>query len=164
MNSLRRASGVVVRIRSIVTVPSRKVAQDAVRTTGLGIGFNRARPKISPAKVEDNGSVIKSMITSERRNTFMHGITKTMDFCTAPGQKVNMLSNNSKLEKIFASFDLNSIQIDFVGLMGEFAIWAITDLSTGEIQYVVDDSWGSEILDPKIEPQLQGSKFSVRTG
>ena len=30
--------------------------------------------------------------------------------------------------------------------MGEFAIWAITDLSTGEIQYVVDDSWGSEIL------------------
>lgn len=29
--------------------------------------------------------------------------------------------------------------------MGDFAIWAITDLSTGEIQYVVDDSWGSEI-------------------
>ena len=38
-------------------------------------------------------------------------------------------------------------KISFVGLLGDLAIWAITDLSTGEIQYVVDDSWGSEILD-----------------
>ena len=42
-------------------------------------------------------------------------------------------------------------QISFVGLMGDFAIWAITDLTTGEIQYVVDDSWGSEIpINPNI--------------
>ena len=34
---------------AIFQVPSRQIAQDAVRTTGLGIGFNRARPKISTA-------------------------------------------------------------------------------------------------------------------
>ena len=30
-------------------------------------------------------------------------------------------------------------------MMGDFAVWCITDLATGEIQYVVDDSGGSDL-------------------
>ena len=140
-----------------------------------------------------NGAYIRSLIQSERPNTFIHQINKQMDFAPFSGLNANMalLSNSPKLEKMFARFDLDSIQersdylsfskmifvtkrswidvpftnvkwiimnielnqslilykISFVGLLGDLAIWAITDLSTGEIQYVVDDSWGSEILD-----------------
>lgn len=32
-------------------------------------------------------------------------------------------------------------------MMGDFAVWAITDLSTGELMYLIDDNGGSEILD-----------------
>ena len=47
------------------------------------------------------------------------------------------------MAKIFSSFDLGSVQISFVGMMGEFAVWAIEDMLTGEIQYIVDDRKGS---------------------
>ena len=32
-------------------------------------------------------------------------------------------------------------------MMGDFAVWALTDLSTGELMYLIDDNGGSEILD-----------------
>ena len=32
-------------------------------------------------------------------------------------------------------------------MMGDFAVWAVTDLSTGELMYLIDDNGGSEILD-----------------
>ena len=52
-------------------------------------------------------------------------------------------SESGKMAKIFSSFDLGSVQISFVGMMGEFAVWAIEDMLTGEIQYIVDDRKGS---------------------
>lgn len=51
------------------------------------------------------------------------------------------------MSKMFASFDLSSMSISFAGMMGDFAVWAITDLSTGEMMYLIDDNGGSEILD-----------------
>ena len=47
------------------------------------------------------------------------------------------------MAKLFSTFDLSSVQISFVGLIGDFAVWAITDLTTGDIEYVIDDSGGS---------------------
>lgn len=52
-------------------------------------------------------------------------------------------SESGKMAKIFSSFDLGSVQISFVGMIGEFAVWAIEDMLTGEIQYIVDDRKGS---------------------
>ena len=48
------------------------------------------------------------------------------------------------MSKLFASLELNSISISFVGFLGELTVWCITDLSTGTIEYVVDDSGGSD--------------------
>jgi hypothetical protein len=41
---------------------------------------------------------------------------------------------------MFSSFDLSACSISFVGMMGDFAVWAITDLSSGEIMYLIDDN------------------------
>ena len=30
-------------------------------------------------------------------------------------------------------------------MMGDFAVWAITDMATGELMYIIDDNGGSEI-------------------
>ena len=50
---------------------------------------------------------------------------------------------SKRLSKLFSSFDLSSVQISFVGLIGDFAVWAVTDLTTGDIEYIIDDSGGS---------------------
>ena len=55
-----------------------------------------------------------------------------------------MSSDSSRIAKMFASFDLSSISISFAGMMGDFAVWAICDTTTGEITYLVDDGGGSE--------------------
>ena len=57
-----------------------------------------------------------------------------------------MNSDSSRVAKLFASFDLSSISISFAGMMGDFAVWAILDTSTGELLYLVDDGGGSEII------------------
>ena len=101
-------------------------------------------------------------------------------FSMPVGAKMVMTSQSARVEKMFASFDLGSVSISFVGMMGDFAVWAwflfispiwvisydsytihhfayslhrtdrnhwkaITDLSTGEIMYLIDDNGGSEI-------------------
>ena len=62
------------------------------------------------------------------------------------GIKCVFSSNASSVAKLFASFDLSSISISFAGMIGEFAVWAITDTKTGEVIYLVDDNRGSEIF------------------
>lgn len=53
--------------------------------------------------------------------------------------QVPAFSESKRLAKLFSTFDLSSIQISFVGLIGDFALWAITDLTTGDIEYIIDD-------------------------
>jgi len=65
--------------------------------------------------------------------------SKSFSFSEMP-RNVIKTSESGKMAKIFSSFDLGSVQISFVGMMGEFAVWAIEDMLTGEIQYIVDDS------------------------
>ena len=97
-------------------------------------------------------------------------------FSPPAGAKVVMASSSARVEKMFASFDLGSVSISFVGMMGDFAVWvkvsnmtmshslwlipiiginsshfwnqwkAITDMSTGELIYLIDDNGGSEIF------------------
>jgi len=57
--------------------------------------------------------------------------------------QVQAFSESKRLAKLFCTFDLSSVQISFVGLIGDFAVWAITDLTTGDIEYIIDDSGGS---------------------
>ena len=64
-------------------------------------------------------------------------------FNTVFSRNVIKTSESGKMAKIFSSFDLGSVQISFVGMIGEFAVWAIEDMLTGEIQYIVDDRKGS---------------------
>ena len=59
---------------------------------------------------------------------------------------------SKRLSKLFSSFDLSSVQISFVGLIGDFAVWAITDLTTGDIEYIIDDSGGSTELNWLFNP------------
>ena len=40
------------------------------------------------------------------------------------GAKMVMTSQSARVEKMFASFDLGSVSISFVGMMGDFAVWA----------------------------------------
>ena len=40
------------------------------------------------------------------------------------GAKMVMTSQSDRVEKMFASFDLGSVSISFVGMMGDFAVWA----------------------------------------
>jgi len=67
---------------------------------------------------------------------------KSFSFSDMP-KNVIKVSESGKMAKIFSSFDLGSVQISFVGMIGEFAVWAIEDMLTGEIQYIVDDRKGS---------------------
>ena len=57
--------------------------------------------------------------------------------------QVQAICESKRLSKLFSSFDLSSVQISFVGLIGDFAVWAITDLTTGDVEYIIDDSGGS---------------------
>ena len=57
--------------------------------------------------------------------------------------QVPAFNKSKRLAKLFSTFDLSSVQISFVGLIGDFAVWAITDLTTGDIEYIIDDSGGS---------------------
>ena len=66
-------------------------------------------------------------------------------FSPRAGASVVLSSSSSRVQKLFASFDLSSISISFAGMMGDFAVWAICDLSTGELVYLIDDNGGSEI-------------------
>ena len=40
------------------------------------------------------------------------------------GAKIVMTSQSGRVEKMFASFDLGSVSVSFVGMMGDFAVWA----------------------------------------
>ena len=44
-------------------------------------------------------------------------------FSPPAGAKVVMASSSARVEKMFASFDLGSVSISFVGMMGDFAVW-----------------------------------------
>ena len=75
---------------------------------------------------------------------FQNGI-RTRQSVKNNGQ-VPAFSESKRVAKLFSTFDLSSVQISFVGLIGDFAVWAITDLTTGDIEYIIDDSGGSTEL------------------
>ena len=50
-------------------------------------------------------------------------ITRKSVFSPPAGAKLVMASSSARVEKIFASFDLGSVSISFVGMMGDFAVW-----------------------------------------
>ena len=50
-------------------------------------------------------------------------VTNESAFSPPAGAKLVMASSSARVEKMFASFDLGSVSISFVGMMGDFAVW-----------------------------------------
>ena len=59
------------------------------------------------------------------RYRFCRGVKPEKSAFSMPvGAKMVMTSQSARVEKMFASFDLGSVSISFVGMMGDFAVWA----------------------------------------
>lgn len=54
------------------------------------------------------------------------------------GGRMAFTSDVARVERMLVVFD-HTIDIKYVGMMGDFAIWAVTD-DTGEILYLIDDN------------------------
>jgi len=150
MSMLRRTSGSLTKTVRQIT-QQQPVKDNVLRTTALGSAkvavqnIGSSMPKTSKG---NKGQMMVNQITSIRRQNPMQFLQKTTQFSlNVQNAKVVLSSNTGKLSKMFASFDLTSCQISFAGMMGDFAVWAITDMSTGELIYLIDDNGGSEILE-----------------
>jgi hypothetical protein len=59
------------------------------------------------------------MITSRQQMILQAHCSKKTDFAPAPltSDKMSLMSNTAKMDKIFASFDLESVQVIFTGCL-----------------------------------------------
>jgi len=143
MSFLRRSNQSLLQsIRQLtITNIAKTNRENAVRAVGVAGGLNIVQAtQMVPDRKEAARSLvahIKSMVNVSP--DCMIGNNKSA-FSMPVGAKIVMTSQSDRVEKMFASFDLGSVSISFVGMMGDFAVWAITDLSTGEIMYLIDDN------------------------
>jgi len=148
MSFLRRSNQSLIQsIRQLtITNVAQTNRENAVRTVGVAGGLNIVQ---ATQKTADRSEAARSLVAHIKTMVnvnpeCMIGNHKSA-FSMPVGAKMVMTSQSARVEKMFASFDLGSVSISFVGMMGDFAVWAITDLSTGEIMYLIDDNGGSEI-------------------
>jgi len=145
MSFLRRTTtSLTESIRQITS--TKPVKETAIRAATIGamphVLNNVLSAKKTGAKNEDVGRSIVSHLSQIRKvnpQTMLPNNTQTSFNLT--GAKCVLTSNTARVSKLFASFDLSSMSISFVGMMGDFAVWAITDPSTGELVYLIDDNW-----------------------
>lgn len=125
------------KITNASNIPASAFKDSALKTTSLGLANRFANktttertsftlPNISP--INKTNVTQFSMAQNNRNNKFN----------LPPGGKCVLNSDCSDMEKAFCSLNLSSMT--FVGFMGDFAVWAITDAFTGEIMYLVDDN------------------------
>jgi len=142
MSFLRRSNQSLIQsIRQItitnVAQTNRENAVRAVAVTGLNAFRNNVGNHIN--KNDTAKSLVSHLQFMKKQNpACMIGHQQSV-FSPPAGAKVLMTSQSTRVEKMFASFDLGSLSISFVGMMGDFAVWAITDMSTGELIYLIDD-------------------------
>ncbi|CAG5112564.1 Oidioi.mRNA.OKI2018_I69.chr2.g6763.t1.cds [Oikopleura dioica] len=143
MSRFRSVPTMLNQVRSLNMTTTRTIVQDKnSRSAYAGLVKmyeNSPRPANNPAS---KSKAVELMISSRKQMILQAHCSKKTDFAPAPltSDKMSLMSNSVKMDKIFASFDLESVQVSFVGFMGDFAVWAVLDLSTGDIQFVVDDS------------------------
>merc|ERR1712212_1252554 len=144
MSFLRRSNQSLLQsIRQLtITNIAKTNRENAVRAVGVTGGLNIVQ---ATQKLPDRGEAARSLVAHIKNMVnvspeCMIGNNKSA-FSMPVGAKMVMTSQSERVEKMFASFDLGSVSISFVGMMGDFAVWAITDLSTGEIMYLIDDNY-----------------------
>jgi len=139
MSFLRRSTGsLTASIRKLTATLARDEAPRIASCASLPHVVKAFKP--NDKKSDASKSVVNRISTV--RNVQPNPILKefnTSSFSMS-GIKCVLSSNASSVAKLFASFDLSSISISFAGMMGEFAVWAITDTKTGEVIYLVDDN------------------------
>merc|ERR1711973_115656 len=140
MSFLRRSTGSLTKsIRQIVS--SKPVKENAVRSTTIGV-LPHLLNSVSQAKSHKSEPAKLSVSHISTSRYIQPDCIKSLSFSKQSlnlNGKVIMSSDSSRIAKMFASFDLSSISISFAGMMGDFAVWAICDTTTGEITYLVDD-------------------------
>jgi len=143
MSFLRRSNQSLIQsIRQItitnVAKTNRENAVRAIGVTGLNVLKNNVENNFH--RKDAAKSLVSHLQFMKKQNPFCAMGNQQSVFSPQPGAKVFMTSQSARLEKMFASFDLGSVSISFVGMMGDFAVWAITDMSTGELIYLIDDN------------------------
>jgi len=144
MSFLRRSTqSIITNIRQITV---KNIAQtqreNAAKAVTVGAGQQMLNQVSSQQQSEFHRAVMAHISTHKHANAGLHffGGSKNSQFSMPAGGKCVFSSNSSRVSKMFASFDLSSCSISFVGMMGDFAVWAITDMTTGETMYLIDDN------------------------
>jgi hypothetical protein len=150
MSFLRRpGSSLITSIRQITSTNITQAQRDnAVRGTVINVGKQILQQNSVKDKIEKNsvgGSVVSIVQNMKQTNYSSYLPNSQSAFSMPSGAKFVFSSQSSRVTRMFASFDLSACSISFVGMMGDFAVWAIMDLSTGELMYLIDDNGGSEI-------------------
>jgi len=144
MSFLRRTTtSLTASIRQITA--SKPVKEAAIRASTVGC-MSKVLNFVADKKVGPQKNVAKSIISHMAtirtvNPQSMLPSTSQTSLNLAPNAKCVLMSNTPRVDKLFASFDLSSMSISFVGMMGEFAVWALLDLSTGEMMYLIDDNF-----------------------
>lgn len=139
MSFLRRSTpSIVASIRQITS--SKPVKETAIRSAAIG-----SVPHVisTSQMVEKKTDVCKSIvgrISAIRKSSPNVLLNINQSSMNLSNGKCVLASNSARVAKMFASFDLGSLSVTFAGYLGEFAVWAVTDLSTGELVYLVDDN------------------------
>merc|ERR1712168_1522342 len=131
MSCLRRSNQSLIQsIRQLtITNVAQTNRENAVRTVGVAGGLNIVQ---ATQKTADRSEAARSLVAHIKTMVNVNPECMIGNHKSAFSMPVG--------EKMVASFDLGSVSISFVGMMGDFAVWAITDLSTGEIMYLIDDN------------------------
>jgi len=141
MSFLRRSTpSLTASIRQITCTKQAK--STAVRATAIGAIPHLTSSAVShySQKKENVGKCVIAHVSDARRISSF-STNNPASFSPRAGASVVLSSSSSRVQKLFASFDLSSISISFAGMMGDFAVWAICDLSTGELVYLIDDNF-----------------------
>merc|ERR1711976_193140 len=141
MSFLRRSTqSIITNIRQITV---KNVAQtqreNAAKAITVGAGQQMLNQARTQQQSEFHRAVIAHISTHKHTNVGLHFFgDKNAHFSMPIGAKCVFSSQSARVSKMFASFDLSSCSISFVGIMGDFAVWAITDMTTGETMYLID--------------------------
>merc|ERR1711892_852098 len=143
MSFLRRSTqSIIANIRQITV---KNVAQTArenvVKAATVGAGQQLlSQSQQQQQQSECHRAIVAHISIHRQMNTAMHLFgSKNAQFSLPAGAKCVFTSSSARMAKMFASFDLSSCSISFVGMMGDFAVWAITDMTTGETMFLIDD-------------------------
>merc|ERR1712106_308204 len=147
MSFLRSSISVIATIRQITV---KNVAQtqreNALKAVTIGNMPRMVDSVVQSQQNEFQRAVVAhiSMHKATHAGAYAFG-NQSAQFAMPIGAKCVFTSQSARAAKMFASFDLSSVSISFVGMMGDFAVWAITDVTTGETMFLIDDNGGSEI-------------------